>query len=160
MRIMPYRTAENLIDGLVLTFVNIGQVKDAGEAGRRARMYFESIVDTVREPLVVLDGELKVVSANRAFYRVFRTTPRQTEHESIFDLGAGQWDIPKLRKLLEEILPRNATFEDYEVEVNIPRLGRRVFVLNARRIEQDQGAGKLILLALEDMTSPRTPDPG
>jgi two-component system CheB/CheR fusion protein len=152
MRIVPYRTAENVIDGLVVTFVNIGQVKQAGEADEKAHAYFESIVDTVREPLVVLDRELKVVSANRSFYRVFRTTARQTEGESIFVLAAGRWDIPRLRKLLEEILPQNAAFEDYEVEVELPKAGRRVFVLNARRLALE-GAGDLVLLALEDMTS-------
>ncbi len=152
MRIMPYRTAENVIDGLVVTFVNVGQVKKAGEADEKARLYFESIVDTVREPLLVLDRDLKVVSANRSFYRVFRTTARQTEGEAIFDLAAGRWDIPRLRKLLEEILPRNSVFEDYEVEVEIPKVGRRVFVLNARRLPLE-GAGDLVLLALEDMTS-------
>jgi two-component system CheB/CheR fusion protein len=152
MRIMPYRTAENVIDGLVLTFVNITQVKQAGEAGEKARLYFESIFDTLREPLLVLDRGLKVVSANRSFYRAFRTTARQTEGESIFELAAGRWDIPKLRTLLEEILPKNSAFEDYEVEVEIPKFGRRVFVLNARRLQVDSG-GDQILLALEDMTS-------
>ncbi len=150
-----------MIDGLVLTFVNIGLVKKAEEAGEKARLYFESIVDTVREPLVVLDQDLKVVSANRSFYRVFRTTARQTEGDSIFDLAAGRWDIPRLRKLLEEILPRNNAFEDYEVEVELPKVGRRVFVLNARRLSLE-GVGDLVLLALEDMTSPsgRRPDHG
>jgi len=152
MRIVPYRTAENVIDGLVVTFVNIGQVKQSGEADEKARAYFESIVDTVREPLVVLDRELKVVSANRSFYRVFRTTARQTEGDSIFELAAGRWDTPRLRKLLEEILPQNAAFDDYEVEVELPKAGRRVFVLNARRLSLE-GAGELVLLALEDMTS-------
>jgi len=152
MRIMPYRTAENVIDGLVLTFVNVGRLKQIEEAGDRARAYFENIVDTVREPLVVLDGELRVISANRSFYHIFRTTAKQTEGELIYELGSGQWDIPKLRELLEEILPHNAKFEDYEVEAEMPKIGRRVFVLNARRLEHLNG-GDLILLALEDMTS-------
>jgi two-component system CheB/CheR fusion protein len=153
MRIMPYRTAENVIDGLVVTFVNISQVKQAGDVDERARAYFESIVDTVREPLVVLDADLRVVSANRSFYRVFRTTARQTEQASIFELAAGQWDTAKLRTLLEEILPKNKSFEDYEMAVEIPRIGRRVFMLNARRLDRDERAGNLILLAFEDMTS-------
>jgi two-component system CheB/CheR fusion protein len=153
MRIMPYRTAENVIDGLVLTFVNITQVKQVGEAGEKARAYFESIVDTVREPLVVLDANLRVVSANRSFYRAFRTTARQTEGASMFELSSGQWDTAKLRTLLEEILPKNTSFEDYEVEVALPKLGRRVFMLNARRLERDEKSGDLILLAFEDMTS-------
>jgi len=153
-RIIPYRTADNIIDGLVLTFVDIHQIRDAERAGERARDYFESIINTVREPLLVLDGQLSVVSANRTFYRIFRTTPKQTEGELVYELGSGQWDIPELRKLLEKILPQDSVFEDYEVEVELPKLGRRSFVLNARRMKQLEGSGDLILLALEDMTTP------
>jgi two-component system CheB/CheR fusion protein len=153
MRIVPYRTAENVIDGLVLTFVDVSQLREAERAGEMARMYFERIVDTVREPLLVLDGELRAVSANRSFYRTFRTTAKQTEGELVYELGNGQWDIVELRTLLEEILPKNKKFEDYEVEVEIPKLGRRRFVLNARRLEQAEAPDDLILLALEDLTS-------
>lgn len=152
MRIMPYRTAENVIDGLVLTFVNIGQLKQVEESGLQARAYFESIVDTVREPLIVLSRELRVITANRSFYRAFHATAKQTEGELIYEIGSGQWDIPKLRELLEDILPKNSKFEDYEVDVELPRHGHRVYVLNARRMEQPDG-NDLILLALEDMTS-------
>ena len=152
MRIMPYRTVENVIDGLVITFVNIEQLKKAQQAVDRARVYFEAIVDTVREPLLVLNEALRVVSANHAFYQKFRTTRRKTEGELIYELGDGRWDIPKLRQLLEEILPKNTRFEDYEVEVELPGGDRRAFVLNARRLEQAVEADNLILLALEDMT--------
>jgi two-component system CheB/CheR fusion protein len=152
-RVMPYRTVENVIEGVVITFVNVGHLKKLEKAGETARAYFAAIVDTVREPLIVLNKELRVVSANRAFYHSFRTTPKQTEGELIYELGTGQWDIPKLRQLLEEILPKDAKFEDFEVEVEIPRLGRRIFALNARRLEQRAEEGNLILLALEDMTS-------
>jgi len=106
----------------------------------------------VREPLLVLDGQLRVVSANRAFFRMFRTTAKQTEGELIYELGAGQWDISKLRELLEEILPQNTKFEDYEVAVELPKLGRRTFLLNGQRLEQPEGVADLILLALEDVT--------
>jgi two-component system CheB/CheR fusion protein len=149
MRIMPYRTAENVIDGLVLTFVGINKLK---QAGQQARAYFESIVDTVREPLLVLDIDLRVVSANKSFYRVFHTTQTQTEGKPVYELGTGQWDIEKLRTLLEDILPKNTKFENYEVEAEIPKLGRRVFTLNARRMKQLAGMSDLILLAFEDMT--------
>jgi two-component system CheB/CheR fusion protein len=152
MRIMPYRTAENVIDGIVLTFVNIGQLKEAEKSGIEAAAFFSSIVDTVREPLVVLNSGLHVVSANQAFYRTFRTTSKQTEGELIYELGIGQWDIPKLRGLLEDILPKNSQFQDYAVEVNLPRVGHRVFSLNARRIEQPAEMSGLILLSLEDVT--------
>jgi hypothetical protein len=95
---------------------------------------------------------LRVVSANSSFYDTFQTSRKQTEGELVYELGAGQWDIPKLRTLLEEILPQNTKLEDYEVEAEIPRLGRRRFVLNARRLEQPEAGDNLILLALEDMT--------
>ena len=152
MRIMPYRTAENLIDGLVLTFVNIRELGQAKKAGEAARAYFEGIVDTVREPLIVLDKDLRVVSANRSFLDTFHTGAKQTIGKLVYELGAGQWDIPKLRKLLEKILPKDAKFEDYEVEVEIPTLGRRLFALNARRLKQPQDMTDLILLALQDRT--------
>jgi two-component system CheB/CheR fusion protein len=142
-----------VIDGLVMTFVNIGQLRQAERAREQARAYSESIVDTVREPLVVLSQQLRVISANKSFYRTFRTTAMHTEGELIYELGMGQWNISKLRTLLEEILPKNTKFEDYEVEVTLPKLGRRVFALNARRLEQPEGGGNLILLAMEDMTS-------
>jgi two-component system, chemotaxis family, CheB/CheR fusion protein len=149
MRIMPYRTAENIIDGIVLTFVNIGQLK---EVEKGASAYFSAIVDTVREPLIVLDPQLRVVSANLSFYDAFHTTPKQTESELIYELGAGQWDIPKLRTLLEDILPKNSQFQDYEVEVKLPKEGRRLFSLNARRMEHPDSIKGLILLSMKDVT--------
>jgi two-component system CheB/CheR fusion protein len=153
MRIAPYRTSENVIDGVVLTFVDLRQVRELRQseqaATELARAYFQSIVETVREPLLVLDENLRVVSANHSFYRVFQTADRQTEGSLVYELGTGQWDLPKLRELLESILPRDSKFEDYEVEVEIPKLGKRTFILNARRLEQPKGVGDLILLALE-----------
>ncbi|MBN2700409.1 MAG: PAS domain-containing protein [Methylothermaceae bacterium] len=152
MRIMPYRTAENRIDGLVLTFVNIGLLKQAEQVIKRSRSFFESIVNTVRSPLLVLNGALRIVTANQSFYQTFHCRTRQTEGELIYQLGSGQWNIPKLRRLLEEILPKNTQFEDFEVEVEVPKLGRRMFVLNARRLEQGKGVNDLILLAFEEKT--------
>jgi two-component system CheB/CheR fusion protein len=148
MRIMPYRTVDNVIDGLVLTFVDIQRLK----AGEQARAYFESIVNTVREPLVILNAELRVLTANQSFYRTFHTSPKLTEGELIYELGAGQWDVPKLRELLEAVLPAQTNVENYEIEVNLPKVGRRVFSLNARRLDPSAGVGDLILLALEDAT--------
>lgn len=101
----------------------------------------------------MLDGDLRVVSANRSFYRAFQTSAKQTEGEMNYELGVGQWDIPRLRELLEEILPKNAEFEDYQVEVEIPKLGRRVILLNARRLQQTAGGPERILLVLEVSTS-------
>jgi len=151
MRILPYRTIENSINGVVITFVNISEHKKAEQLGETARIYAESIVETVREPLVILDEHLKVVSANRSFYKMFKTTPEETERMLIYNLGNSQWNIPKLHELLEEIIPGNNLFDDFKVSHNFPAIGRKTMLLNARIIEQaDQR--KLILLAIEDIT--------
>ena len=113
----------------------------------------EAIVATVREPLLVLDGQLRVQSANRAFYRTFQVAPEATLGRRLYDLGNGQWDIPRLRTLLEEILPRDHAFEDFEVEHDFPGIGPKSMLLNARRLRQ-QGE-ELILLAIEDVTERR-----
>jgi two-component system CheB/CheR fusion protein len=155
VRIHPYRTTDNVIDGLCITFININQLKSAELAIQHARAYAESIVATVREPLIVLDEKLCMVSANPAFYRTFKTAARDAEHRLIYHLGDGQWDIPALRKLLEEILPRNAVFEDFKVEHEFPGLGQRTMLLNARRLKGETGAPGMILLAFEDVTAGR-----
>jgi two-component system CheB/CheR fusion protein len=118
----------------------------------KSQEYAESIVDTVREPLIVLDQELRVVTASRSFYEVFKVKPAETVGQLIYNLGNKQWDIPKLRELLEEILPQKATFDDYEVEHNFLGIGRRIMLLNARRIPNPPGKLKVILLAIEDIT--------
>ncbi|MGA1980578.1 MAG: PAS domain S-box protein [Sedimentisphaerales bacterium] len=120
-----------------------------------SREYAESIVETVREPLIVLDTDLKVISANKSFYRTFKVNPDETEGRFIYDLGDRQWDIPKLRHLLEKILPEKFTFEDYEVEHNFPRIGRRIMLLNARRIPMPPAKPRITLLAIEDITERR-----
>lgn len=115
-----------------------------------ALTYVRSIVDTVREPLVVLDHRLRVQSANRAFYRTFRAAPQGTEGRLLYDLGNGQWNIPRLRTLLEEILPRDTTFDDFDVEHDFPDIGRKRMLLNARKLRLE--GAELILLAIEDVT--------
>jgi len=114
--------------------------------------YAESIVDTVREPLLVLDQDLRVVSASRSFYEFFKVNPKETVGQLIYDLGNKQWDIPRLRELLETILPLKATFDDYEVEHDFAGIGRRTMLLNARRIPNPPEKLKVILLAIEDIT--------
>ena len=111
----------------------------------------EKIVDTVREPLLVLYQDLRVQSANRAFYATFQVDRTQTEGHLIYELGDGQWDIAQLRRLLSEVLPGNEFFEDFEVEHDFPTIGPRVMVLNGRRVDHLQ----LILLAIEDITGRR-----
>ena len=121
-------------------------------AAEEARRYAESIVETVREPLLVLDGELKIISANRSFYRIFKVTPGETIGSFIYDLGNKQWDIPKLRVLLEETLPKQEAFDDFEVAHNFQDIGHKIMLLNARQIYQKYIGTKIILLAIEDIT--------
>jgi len=152
MRILPYRTLQNVIQGVVLTFVDITGLKQAQREIRAARDYAESIVETVHEPLVTLDADLRVVSANPAFYRAFQMDPEGTEGQLLYHLGKGQWDIPELRTLLEEILPQEMVFNDYEMGHDFPGIGRRTMLLNARELRRAQGEERLILLAIEDVT--------
>jgi transcriptional regulator with GAF, ATPase, and Fis domain len=113
---------------------------------------FGSLSDSIREPLVVLDSNLKVLKANLSFYRTFKVKPEETDGISIYDLGNRQWDIPKLRELLEDILPQNSIFKDFEVEHNFLTIGRKIMHLNARRIYRGTKKTELILLAIEDVT--------
>jgi transcriptional regulator with GAF, ATPase, and Fis domain len=111
-----------------------------------------SILGSIREPLILLDRSLKVVTANPSFYRTFNVKPEETEGSLIYDLGNRQWDIPELRKLLEDILPRNTAFHDFEVEHDFETIGRKIMRLNARRIYDEGNRTQLILLAIEDAT--------
>jgi signal transduction histidine kinase len=120
---------------------------------QQARNYAENIVETVREPLLVLDGDLKIVSANRSFFQTFKVTPGETLGRLIYDLGNRQWDIPRLRILLEEILPKRTHFGNFEVEHDFPTVGHKIMRLNARQVRQEGVIGrKMILLAAEDIT--------
>jgi two-component system CheB/CheR fusion protein len=120
-----------------------------------AREYAESIINTIREPLIALDQDLRVVSVSRSFYEVFKTKPEETVGQLIYDLGNKQWDIPGLRELLETILPKKATFDNYEVEHDFANIGRRIMLLNARQIQRVLGKERIILLAIEDITKRR-----
>jgi two-component system CheB/CheR fusion protein len=159
MRIMVYRPEEPVIEGVVLTFINIDAQKEAQEelremserSVRSARQYAESIVDTVREGLLVLDEAMRVVTANRSFYRTFGTTPEETEGRPLFELQGGGWDTPELRSLLRETLERERTFEGYRLEGDFPEVGARRLVLNARTLRDDREERR-VLLAVEDRT--------
>ena len=159
MRIMPYRTNDNAIDGAVINFIDITTIKkleislqEKEASAQKARMLAEGIVATVREPLVVLDAKFRVINANQSFYQTFRVTPEQTEQQVLYKLGSGQWKIPELKRLLEEILPQNSVFNDFEVEHKFPIIGRKKMLLNARKIAQQEPDEQLILLAIEDIT--------
>ena len=113
----------------------------------------ESIVQTVREPLLVLDQALHVVTANQAFYRTFEVAAEETDDTLIYDLGSGQWDIPELRLLLGELIPERSEIRDFRVEHNFPRIGPKTMVLNARQMVRELGEPPLVLVAIEDITS-------
>lgn len=150
--ITPYRTLENNVTGVMLAFFDISQRIAAEVAIREAREFAESIVNSVREPLVVLDGQYKVVSASRSFYRYFRNSPVDVIDRPFFTLGDGQWENAQLRAALEPVLRRNANFDGLEIEQAFPGIGRKRLLLNARRIIRSAGEPPLILLAFEDVT--------
>lgn len=151
MRILPYRTARNTIEGLVLTFIDITKVKEAEKFLLAAQGFAASIVETVREPLLVLDDLLRVVSANRSFYQMFQVTPREVEQQLLYHLCGGAWDIPDLRALLEDVLPKRTSFQDFVVAKVFPHVGRKVLMLNGRRLEQEATQPGRILLAFEEL---------
>ena len=115
----------------------------------------QGIVDTVREPVLVLDKELRVIAASRSFYSAFKVSPEDTQGRLLYALGDGQWDIPKLRVLLEKIIPEHGVMEGYEVEHEFPGLGHRTMCLNARQVFYEEGADTTILLGIEDVTERR-----
>lgn len=115
----------------------------------------QAIVDTLREPFLVLDGELRVVAASQSFYILFRVDPRETIGRPVYDLGDGQWDIPALRRLLEHVIPDCAVIEGFEVTHDFPKVGLRVVLLNARKVFYADGAGTTLLLAFQDVTGLR-----
>jgi two-component system, chemotaxis family, CheB/CheR fusion protein len=147
-RVLPYRSSEDKIEGVVITFFEITTRKHAEEALQEAKAYSEKIVETLHEPLLVLTPDLRVQSANPAFYERFDVQPDETRGRRIYDLGNGQWDIPALRTLLEGVLPESNSFQDYEVEHDFHTLGHRVMLVNARRLDHVQ----LILLGIRDIT--------
>ncbi len=148
LRIRPYRTRDNKIDGAVATLVDIDEEQRSIARLESASQYSDAIMETIREPLLVLGPDLRVRKANRSFYDKFRLSRRKTETVPLYELGNGEWNLPELRKLLEEILPRNRRLENFKVEQDIPGHGRRTFLLNARRVENK--SEHLILLALGD----------
>ena len=130
----------------------ITRLKRPSQPLRNGHSYAHAIVETVREPLLILDSDLCVKLVNRSFYKTFHVSPEETEDRLVYELGDGQWDIPKLREFLEEILPRDGHFQDFEVEHDFPAIGRKAMLLNARRLRQEGTDTELLLLAVEDVT--------
>ena len=152
LHIVPYRTVDNAIDGVVITFTDVTDFRKMAEGMTLRTLYAEAIIRTVREPLVVLDSEMKIVSANPSFYRMFHVASEETEGQTLYSLGNGQWNIPVMRQLLEKILPQDTEIEGFLTEHEFPIIGKRRMLLNARRIAQEGSSKELILLAIEDIT--------
>ncbi len=148
LRLRPYRTLENEIDGVVVMLVDI-------ELFKRGQEYTESIVATVREPLLVLDAELRVRTVSESFCRSFGVARAETEGRLVYELGDGQWNVAELRRLLEEVLPRDNQFDDYEAQHEFEHIGKRTMLLSARRLLQLDDRSPAILLAIEDVTELR-----
>ena len=136
-------------------FVQITGIREQFTAIADALALAQGIVDTVREPVLVLDKDLRVIAASRSFYSAFKVSPEDTQGRLLYALGDGQWDIPKLRVLLENIIPEHGVMEGYEVEHEFPDLGQRTMCLNARQVFYKGGANRTILLGIEDVTERR-----
>ncbi|TAE54275.1 MAG: PAS domain-containing protein, partial [Nostocales cyanobacterium] len=150
LRIRPYRTIDNKIDGVVLVLIDITEIKFSSERIRASRDYAEAIVDTVKQSLVVLDVNLRVISANRYFYETFAMAREKTENKLIYELGHRDWDIPELRLLLEDILSNQTQFENLEVVHDFQQIGHKIMRLNARKLILENQ--ELILLEIDDIT--------
>jgi two-component system CheB/CheR fusion protein len=148
LHVRPYETWDHKIEGAVISLQNIDALKRLVD---RTREYADAVIENARMPTLVLDSELRATAANPAFYRVFDVSRTETEKRLIYELGNGQWNIPRLRELLEEIVPRNSRVDDFEMSHDFPHLGPRDMLLNARRVELQPGH-PFILLAIEDVT--------
>ncbi len=152
-RFSPYRTLEDKIEGVVISFTDVTEREEAEQLVRQERSYAQAIVETVREPLIVLDKDLRVVSVSRSFYETFFVEPDETKGRYVYELGNGQWNIPALRQLLEKILPSQTQFQDFEVDHVFEMIGRRRMLLNAREIRREGSGRRLILLSIADVTT-------
>jgi two-component system CheB/CheR fusion protein len=155
LRVRPYKTMDNKIDGAVLALVDIDVLKQSRQEldyAKAAQEYAEAIVGTVREPLVVLAADLRIKTANRSFYRTFGVTAEITRNHYLHDLGNGQWNIPELREALDAVVTKGNQFENLRVEHRFPNIGLRKMLLNARRLDLKGNGEPLVLLAIEDVT--------
>jgi two-component system CheB/CheR fusion protein len=152
MRIRPYKTTENRIEGAVVSLIDVDRYKSASEKLEAAVRGAQAIIDVLREPFVVLDGYLKVRSANQAFYDMFKVHRAETEGNFLYNLGDGQWNIPRLKDQLEQVLPRDSRVQDFDVIHDFPRVGPKTIRLNACRIESGEPGLAVIFLALADIS--------
>ena len=152
LRMRPYYAAGRKIDGILMAFLDIDAIRRSLDQAEKARDFAEAVVETVREPLLVLDAGLRVLKATPSFCQTFQVEQSETEGRLLFDLGGGQWNIPRLRALLEDILASGSRVENFDVAHDFPRIGRRKMVLNARQVYRDSEGAPAILLAIEDVT--------
>lgn len=150
LRIMPYKTSDNLIDGAVITFNNINEQHKIQQKTLEALDYAESIINTIREPLMVLNADFKVISCNKSFYNLFKLNESEVEGKYFFKLDKGDWNITELKNLLENVLPIDQEIKDFKVEKKFHDLGYKKLILNSKQI-QSNGEAKMILLAIEDI---------
>jgi two-component system, chemotaxis family, CheB/CheR fusion protein len=148
LHVRPYKTCDNRIEGAVISLQDVDVLKRTLD---QTRDYADTIVESAREPILVLDSRLQVTAANPAFYRAFNVSQKETENRLIYELGNAQWNIPRLRELLEEIIPQNSRVDDFEMTHAFPKIGEREMALNARRVELQAGH-PFTLLAIEDVT--------
>ncbi|MGB7891289.1 MAG: PAS domain-containing protein, partial [Microcoleus sp.] len=151
LRIRPYRTTENQIDGVVMVLLDIDALKRSARTLEEARNYAETIVETVQTPLVVLDADFRVNKANRSFYEMFQVSPSEIAKSSLFELGNGQWNIPQVRWILEDILVSDVQLENFELDHLFDNIGPKTMLLNACKLEREDEA-LMILLSIEDIT--------
>lgn len=152
LRVRPYRTSDNRIDGVVIILVDMDEIKRNLEEVRRSRDFEKAVVETVREPLLILDPQLRIKQANPSFYSVFRMQPADVEGKILQKLGTGEWADPQLRDLLKRILPNSTRLDDFEIEFDLPEIGHKVLCVNARKVSEIDHAENTILLAFEDIT--------
>ena len=155
LRILPYKTVDNKIDGVVLVLQDIDVIKSANEQLRKSTEFFRGIMNTVREPLLVLDSTLHIIAVNESFLRTFSTSSEQTINKVLFRIGNEQWNITKLRELLEQVLPKQQVVTNFEVEHEFENIGHRTMLLNGQILTQTNNREPMILLAIEDITERR-----
>lgn len=155
LRVLPYRTQDDRVAGAVVTFLDVTDLKSKQAEIGEAKIFAEAIIETIRHPLLALSGDLRVRSANAAFHLTFGLSPDEVIGSLIYELVDGQWNVPPLKELLEQLVPEHRRIDDYELTLEVPRLGSRTMLMNARCIADNHGSGELVLLAIEDITERR-----
>jgi two-component system CheB/CheR fusion protein len=160
MRILPYRTVDNVINGVVIIFMDTHEqrmahkhIENLNQMLKEQSAYAESIIATLREPMLVLDSKLNIVSTNPAFYAKFQVLSGDIAGRNIFELQNRQWDIPGLKELLDKVAAEGRVMEDFPIEHTFKKIGQRKLQLNARKIERKKGKENLVLLVFEDVTT-------